>query len=155
MLHDDDDLFCEDLVCHDMEKSREETLCDLDSEDSPFLTFLALERFFARMRAFVILEHVLVSERSLAHSASEDLIFAILRRLRTDGRTHRIRTFRRSLHFRFGGFPLRGATPPDYPIVIVHIVVVTVVIIVIIVVVVVIVIAPRRGLHIGGRRYFW
>jgi len=97
---------------------------------------------------------MLVPERSLAHSASEDFIFAILRRLRTNGRTDRIRTFRRSLYFHFSGFPFRGATPPDNSIVIIHIVVVIVVIIVIIVIIVVIVIAPRRGLHIGCRRYF-
>jgi len=104
------------------------------------------------MRAFVILEHMLVPERSLAHSASEDFIFAILRRLRTDGRTDRIRTFRR-LHFQFSEFPFHGATPPDDSIIIVPIIVVTVVIIVIVVVVVVIVIAPR-GFYIGSRRYF-
>jgi len=125
---------------------------------SPFLTFFALERFFACVRAFVILKHVLVPKRSLAYSASEDLILTILRRLGTDRRTDRVCTFRRDLRFQLGGFSFRGATSPDDSVVVVtrHIIVVTVVVIVIIIiVVVVIVVAPGSGFRVRGWRYFW
>lgn len=107
------------------------------------------------MRTLVILQHVLISEGSLAHAASEDLIFAVLRRFGTDGRTDPISTLRRSLRFQFGGFPFRGATSPDDSIVVIarHIVVVAIVVIVIIIVVN-IVITSGRGFRVGARRHF-
>lgn len=104
------------------------------------------------MRTFVILQHVLVTEGSLAYAASENLIFTVFRRLGTDGRTDRVSAFRHSLRFRFRGFPFRGATPPDDSVIVV--VVVAVIVIVIIVIVVVIVISPGRGLRVGSRGHF-
>lgn len=40
----------------------------------PFMTFRTFERFFARVRPFVILQNVLVSERSVTYAASKLLV---------------------------------------------------------------------------------
>lgn len=76
-----------------------------------FVTFRALERFLPGVSAFVILQYVLVTERSRADSAGEHLVPSVLARLGADrgGWTERSGALHRGLdglRLRLGRFPL-------------------------------------------------
>ena len=68
--------------------------------NSPLVTFRALERFLAGVGAFVILQYVLVAERSGADATGEHLVPCVLVRLGADRaeRAKRRRSLYRLLH---------------------------------------------------------
>lgn len=101
-------------------------------EISPFVAFLTFEWLLAGMRAFVILEHMFITEWSRTHSTCENLILAVLPRLRTNCRnwTGRSRSLQRGwwrdFCFCFGGSPLGSLILFANSVILIHHVVVVV-----------------------------